>query len=216
MSRAEPALRPPRPGDAERLPARAAPTRVYRAVDRRHPQPWHFSNRDETSDPGRFDLAGDGGTCSLAATAVGAILEAFGDPEAELPVPVTPKALAQMRVWHGELRRPVDLADTTTPSIPTMTGEIGTITPYTVPHAWADAVHAAGRDGIIYRGRFAQDDCVALFAPKGIPVEGDGSDPRDLGDLEATEALAWRDQLPSGVLARAPTLGDLPSGRAPR
>ena len=203
MSRQRAGLRAPRPGDAAGVPSTSRRRPLYRCCDARHEQPWWFSTRTDNPDPGRFDLSSPQGTCYLALSPAAAIIEKTTDPDqAEDPV-LGLDSLVRLTVWEA-----VDvpaarskLADTTRPSVPTLTAEIATVVPYALPWAWADAFRAEGRSGVLYLARFAMDESVALFGEAGTPDAAPTSTP--------TAALAHADELPDGFRAGLGTVGDL-------
>lgn len=170
---------------------------LHRATAAAQSQPWWFSTRTGNAGPGRFDLAG-GGTCYLAHTPAAALLEAAIDPDVEDPVIVVDD-LERLTVWSGPVPSARNLADTTRPSVPGLTGEIGTVVPYDLAWLWADAFRAAGRAGISYRSRFGQDRSVALFSESaGAPV--DETDARYRGTLRRLPALAFLGALPKEMV----------------
>ena len=143
------------------------------------------------------------GTSYWALSASAAIIEATYDPDQIDPPVLTVAALERLRVWQA-----VDvaiarskLADATRASVPSLTGEIGTVVPYTVPWGWADAFDREGRHGIVFRSRLALDECVALFGPAGMPVE---TPPATVGS-----AIGHYDELPAGFKAAISTVGEL-------
>ena len=119
---------------------REALYRIHRA-DR---GPWWFSS----DGSGRFDLAAGRGTCYLAATPVGAFIEVFRVdtviPELEVEARVLSTVVAPKRSR---------LADCTASAARRfgITGAIHTQPDYALPQAWAEALAAAGFDGIRYR-----------------------------------------------------------------
>ena len=133
--------------------------RIHRA-DRR---PWWFSS----DGSGRFDLRGARGTCYLAATSVGAFVEVFRTDT------VIPELEVEARVLSS-LAPPKRsrLADCTVSPARRygITGAIHTQPDYELPRVWAEALVAAGFDGIRYRLSHdpAQRELgVALFGPAG-------------------------------------------------
>ncbi len=129
------------------------------------------------------------GTCYWALSAAAAIIETTNDPDQVDPPVLTVAALERLVVWsatdvpHARSK----LADTTRPSVPTLTAEIGTVVPYTLPWAWADAFDADGRRGLIYHSRLGMDESVALFGDAG----------NDLGTPATPQsALEYHDALP--------------------
>lgn len=178
---------------------------LWRACHRRHPQPWWFSSRTENADPGRFDLEAPRGTVYWALSPAAAVIEATSDPDqVDTPV-VTLEALARLSVWRaGDVTQARSrLADTTRPSVPTLTVEIGTIVPYAIPWAWADAFDSDGRNGMLYRTRFAMEESVALFGPARAPSANEKP------TVQRTSALEHVDALPPGFRAGVGSVGTL-------
>ncbi len=208
MSRQHPALRGPSGVDLTQVPdADRTHEPLHRAVASRHSQPWWFSSRTVTGDDaGRFDLGGTRGTCYFASTPVGAILERVADPESDDPPLVSTRTLAQMAVWHGRVPFARRLADVNVASVPQLTGEISTTEDFTLTWAWADALRAAERHGIMYRGRFAQEECVALFGD-----QGGRPDDRPPAPLQRTPAVRFELELPPSwraAVSRPPTTAE--------
>lgn len=203
MTRQKAGLRAPRPGDAKKVPSTWRRRPLYRAVADSHTQPWWYSTRTGNPDPGRFDLESPRGTCYWALSPASALIERTTDPDQSDEPVLTLDALRRLRVWKA-----VDvpaarskLADTTRPSVPGLTAEISTIVPYDLSWAWADAFHADGRNGILYRARFAMDESVALFGDSGVPDEAP--------EAGRSSAVSYADTLPLGFRAGLGAVGDL-------
>ena len=210
VSRQRPGLRPPRPGDAGRVPTTSRRRPLFRCGAAHHRQPWWFSTRTDNPHPGRFDLSWPNGTCYWALSPATAIIERTTDPDQVDEPVLSLDALAGLTVWEASEVPAARsrLADTTRPSVPTLTGEIATVVPYTLAWAWADAFHAEGRSGVLYVARFAMDESVALFGEAGAPAASPTSEP--------TPAMAHLDALPDGFRAGLGTVGDLDAlDRAP-
>ena len=165
MTRQRPSLKLPGTQDLSRFPStRLTPaTQLYR-VTRTGNGPWHFSSDLR----GRFDLPSPDGTCYLARDMFAALLEVIGP---ELPA-VSSTFLNDRRIYKVRVPLPQRLADLTSRRAAgySMTAEIGTITPYLIPQAWARALHAAGLDGLAYSVRHdpsPRRDGVALFGLAG-------------------------------------------------
>lgn len=208
MARQATGLRRPGEHDAGSVPSTSRRRSLWRACDRAHPQPWFFSARDTTVDPGRFDLAEPAGTSYWALTPGGAIIETTADPDALDPPAIVLTDLARLTVWEGRRiprARQRRLADLTVASLPHLTAEIATVVPYAIPWAWADAFHADGRTGICYRGRFSNDDAVALFGRSGVPLDAPQAVP--------TPATDHYDALPDGFKTHAGPTGGLATFR---
>lgn len=202
MSRQHVGLRSPTPRSVRRVPVVSHhDTTLHRVVHRDHPQPWHFATRDlAVGRGGRFDLPAPAGTCYLATTAATALLERLADPAAAGPPYASLRSLRELTVWSGAVPSADDLADATTASVPELTGELATITPYDLCWQWADAFAAAGRGGLLYRGRFGRGEAIALFDARG-GTPADATDPRHRGTLTATPAVTLRDELPAPLRA---------------
>lgn len=208
MTRQVRGLRPP-PADLAPVPSTDRDhVDLHRATAARHPQPWWFSTRIRAGpDAGRFDIAGPRqGTCYLADAPVSALLERLADPEAGAPPLVSTRTLEAITVWSGRVSAAVNLADVTVASVPELTAEIATIDDYRLPWQWADALHGDGRGGIVYRGRFAQSECVALFGPASVPTAVPASTalrPSPAIAHERTLPPAWR-----AAVTRTPANGE--------
>jgi hypothetical protein len=75
-----PLIEPPAPVVLGGLPPIKVAGRVLHRVFRADRSPWWFGSApDDPADGGRFDLPAPDGTCYLATTAAGAVLEAFQD-----------------------------------------------------------------------------------------------------------------------------------------
>jgi hypothetical protein len=203
-------LRAPQPGQGAQVPTTSRRRPLYRACARDHSQPWFFAARDRVGDPGRFDLRDPAGTSYWALGAATAILEAIADPDQLDPPVLSTDALARLSVWRAE-RVPsarARLADLTVASVPGLTNEVSTIVPYDLSWSWADAVHAAGRSGILYTARFGMDEAVALFGRAGADEEGPeaGRAPAvaHLAELPAAFRRGIDDVGPLEQLERAP------------
>jgi hypothetical protein len=135
--------------------------------------PWWFGSRTANPDPGRFDLEAPHGTCYFADDPVGALIEKLAEPDDVSPV-VTVETVHRLHVHSGRLRHPAAVADATDRRS-RLPKELGTVTPYTLPWAWADALHADGRAGIVAWLRLdpAASRGIAVFGPAGVPAPDD-------------------------------------------
>lgn len=201
-------LRLPRQDDAGDVPSSSRRRPLWRACAARHAQPWWHATRTGNAAPGRFDLELPRGTAYWALSPSAAIIEATTDPDQEEPSVLSIDALQRLAVWRAEdvPGARSRLADTTRASVPTLTAELATVVPYTLPWAWADAFDADGRHGVLYRARFALDDAVALFGPAGVPEVAPAA--------VRGPASGHYDELPPGFRSGVGTVGDL--GTLPR
>lgn len=187
MTRQRPSLRAPLANeDVRRFPAYVlAPARyVFRVVRDRH-GPWWFSSALH----GRFDLPAPEGTCYVASDDLGALLEIVG-PDL-LPGGCAPASLlAGRHLRRLGVPRTMRLADAlASRAAQWVTAEIATITPYTVPQAWARTFRRGRWSGVRYAIRHSPSRTrasYALFGPAGerrrwprgrrIPVSADHRD----------------------------------------
>lgn len=196
----------------EKVPSTSRRRPLWRACARRHGQPWWFSTRSANLEPGRFDLLASRGTCYWALTPAAAIIETTADPDQDERPVLTIGALSGLSVWRAVNVRQArsKLADMTRASVPALTMELGTVVPYTLPWAWADAFDAHGRNGVVYVARFAVDESVALFGLAGIPDKP--------WPTQRMAAIEHFDDLPAGFRAGVGTVGnldELPRASAP-
>lgn len=216
MSRAQSSLRPPTATRVSRVPDVAlAGMPLARAV-RRGRGMWWFGNRSDDPDAaGRFDLARPHGTCCLADDPLAALLERFAHPDEEEPI-VTFADVDDTVVYAGVLARPAAVADTTDRAA-RIPEELGTITPYTLPWQWADALHADGRSGLRawLRHDPAGSRTVAVFGPAS---EADAPpSPEDWPEPAAPEpATRWLPWLRRAVeVCDIPADADVPTAPEP-
>lgn len=157
------------PDDASQLahfPAQTLePERSLFRVTRQGQGPWWFGN----SMAGRFDLREPHGTCYLAADPLAALLEVIG-PDRQGGA-VLESFLAERRLRRLHVPHPHRLSDLTSRRGTAfgITAEISTIVPYTLPQAWAAALHAAGFEGLVswLRHDPSRQPGYALFGPRG-------------------------------------------------
>ena len=167
MTRATSALRAPTAAAIARVPDLPIGAVVVHRATWKGYGLWWFASRTDNPDPGRFDLETPHGTCYFADDPVGALIEKLAEPDELSPV-VTVETVHRLRVHSGTLRHPATVADATDrrSRVPK---ELGIVTPYTLPWAWADALHADGRGGIVAWLRLdpAASRGVAVFGPAG-------------------------------------------------
>ncbi len=164
--RQQPSLKPPPPTLA-RFPSRRLDeqTALFRIVQQGN-GPWWFS----CAGQGRFDLNPPRGTCYLTRDPLAALLEIIGPQLVEGVV--SDRFIQQRRIHELRPPRSQQLADLTSRRSAGLgvTAEIFTITPYTLPRAWASALREAGFDGLDYSVRHdpaPTADGVALFGAAG-------------------------------------------------
>ncbi|MFE5703399.1 RES family NAD+ phosphorylase [Rhodococcus koreensis] len=156
---------PPSPDTPRgRFPVHAVPagTTTYRTHGAKF-GPWWFG----TSLGGRFDLTGPDGTCYTAESELIILLETWCGI-ALIPSP----EIAQRVISAVAVDRELHLADATSNAAIQfgMTSEISTTSDYALTQQWAQALRAAGFDGIRYWARHEMTHmhaCYALFAPSG-------------------------------------------------
>jgi RES domain len=164
--RQQPSLKPP-PPTLTRFPRRRLDeqTALFRVVQQGN-GPWWFS----CSGQGRFDLSPPQGTCYLTRDPLAALLEIIGPTLVDGVV--SDRFIQQRRIHKLRPPRSQQLADLTSRKSVGhgVTAEIFTITPYTLPQAWASALREAGFDGLDYSVRHDPSptaDGVALFGAVG-------------------------------------------------
>lgn len=163
VNRAEVALRPPG-DDLGGFPTRRISTRrnLYR-VHRSERGPWFFGS----SGGGRFDLRDGRGTCYLALDRRTAIREVVGaelHDQGVLPA----NFLAERMLSRLRPPAPWSVADLChdTAADYGVTREIHTLTPYSVPQAWAAELDRLV-DGLLYQTRFT-----TAAGPNGLAIFG--------------------------------------------
>ncbi len=181
-------LRHPTLGDGAVVPTIEAVGPWHRCVAAEHDQPWWYSSRP-SQRPGRFDLEAPSGTCYLAKTPTGALIERIADPELAVPIRPTVGELDQLQVWSGVLDGPPEVADTTVLSVPGLNEELNSITPYELPWTWADELVACGAQGLVYTARFGRARALGLFGPSSREAADTGQPLPSGGDLVPRPAL---------------------------
>lgn len=183
-------LAPP-PADASTLhPFPAARLERGQAVHRIHLRihdPFFF--RSLSAEGGRYDLERPNGACYLADTAVGAWLEVFRHA-----MSVDLAELRDRRLARITTPRTLGLADLTAPGARGfgVTGEIHTIDDYTLPRAWASALHSAGWRGLAGKARHdpaLHEGTVTLLDQEGAHEPFGEHWPFDLHELADNWAL---------------------------
>jgi hypothetical protein len=155
----------PTPSDAQ------ASRELYRIFFHRNSRsgeltsPWRFGSVPPGAS--RFDLPVPHGTCYWSDRRYGAFVEVFCGARVVDRVDVT-----RRRLFAATPPPRLRLADTSSRRAYRfgISGELLTVVPYTVPQAWAQALHGAGFAGVIGVGRHdpaLEARNVALFGPAG-------------------------------------------------
>lgn len=140
---------------------------VYRAHRADH-SPWWYAS----GDGGRFNLPMPHGTCYLANDETAAIREVAGESLVNLGCVSAEFAAARVvsSLSVATTRTLADLADSGAARFG-VTREISTCVPYSIPQAWARAIHGHQFDGIRYPARFSTgtgDLALAVFGAAGL------------------------------------------------
>lgn len=164
---------------------------------------WYREHGDRPSDPdqgcwyfaplptdpltgGRFDLPAPHGTCYVANQPLVAALERVGRFTAQQkPVPSDLVARRVVtKVETGTLPdRLANLISERAAADFGVTGELFTMSDYTVPQDWARALHSQGHKGLHYTPRFSpHGKAIAVFEPEG-PQPGPVSNTQTLRDV---------------------------------
>lgn len=133
---------------------------------------WYFAPLPANpADGGRFDLPAPEGTCYFANGPRVAAMERVGRFTAQhKPVPAD---LVDGRVvttidTAGLPDKAVNLLAKRAASHFKVTGELFTMADYSVPQAWAAAIHQAGHQALVYTPRFSPSGrAIAVFGPQG-------------------------------------------------
>ncbi len=125
--------------------------------------PWWFGS----SLDNRFDLPDPSGTCYLAESEIVGLLEAWAGVRMISHTTVATRAISTL-----DIGRDLVLADVTANAAIKfgVTAEISTTIDYPLTQAWAQALHAAGFDGIRYWARHDLTHthaCIAVFDSAG-------------------------------------------------
>lgn len=162
---------------------------------------WYFSSALAPGAGGRWDLSAPGGTCYLAQSPEGALMEAVGTDLADHGF-VTSTFLAARQITELRLPSVTMTADLTAPTVSDhgVTSELTGAIPYTLTQQWAKAFMAAGFGGITYGLRFRPNaKGLGLFGPAG---------PADHPTWAATSALTIASALRLPIES-TPALADL-------
>lgn len=174
------ALQPPTSERLQKFPQSMITTakQLYRA-HRVDLGPWYFC----CDGSGRFDLDEPDGTCYLAEGPVAALRETLGGRLVTAGV-VDGAEVDRRQISALHLPADIRVANTTASAAANhgVTRELGTVVPYDVPQAWAQAWAAAGVAGIRYLGRFStatgnETRCVAVFGLAGVAATHYQPDP---------------------------------------
>ncbi len=135
--------------------------------------PWYYCDCGEC----RFDLDDPRGTCYLGTDELVGVLESIG-PEIHHGV-IAAAYLDQRRLHRWRPSRPLTLADLANRRAlgSGVTNELSTMTPFTVPRAWARAFDRSFA-GIVYRTRFDTGETargVAHFGARGLARRKSGA-----------------------------------------
>lgn len=165
---------------------------------------WYFATLPvDPATGGRFDVPAPDGTCYFANRPLFAALERVGRFTAQhKPVPAD--------LVGGRIVTKVD-----TSSLPGtvanlvakraathfgITGELFTMPDYSVPQAWADALHQAGHKALVYTPRFSPHGrAIAVFGPQG-PQPQPTASTQSLRDLLRAARVPVVDIPPSSAL----------------
>jgi RES domain len=162
LTRAESHQGPP-PASLASFPECSHPGTLWRAA---RGSPWWYCNCGGC----RFDLDAPQGTCYLGTDELVAILETIGPEIANGTVASVYLDARRLHRWRRS--RPLkaaDLADRRAVGSG-VNNELSTMTSYTIPRAWARALHGAGFGAVSYRSRFDTSDtqrAVAHFGSAG-------------------------------------------------
>lgn len=170
--------------------------------------PWWFGS----SGRGRFDLGPPRGTCYLGLDYLVGLLECIGGSETLTVngLVIEEDVLRSLVLWSVRYPSPLsaaDLVDVRARGLG-VTNELCSMTPYTIPQQWAEALADAGHQGILYRTRFDVRPAaggVAIFGQAGAHNfhachQFDGHDPA---------VIAMLNMLGITVGKTGPTLSEL-------
>jgi hypothetical protein len=183
---------PPAASALAGFPTRAAPRRLHRVGE--SARVWWYASRPsgDTTPRGRFDLVAPEGTCYLAATLEGALLE----KTLRRPKRIVP-AERLRELFHASVQgagRPA-LADLTAREASSygINAEIHTALDYAKPAAWAAALRRARFRGLRYLMRSdpaLRQVGVALFGRAGLHRRAPAGMRTAVAPLDVAEATA--------------------------
>lgn len=130
---------------------------------------WYFSTSARPGHGGRWDLPAPDGTCYLADSPEGALMEAVGTDLADIGF-VTRTFLEARQVTELRLPSTTLTADLTSPTVSEhgVTSELTGAVPYELTQQWARAFKSAGFGGITYGLRFRPNSKgIGLFGLTG-------------------------------------------------
>lgn len=158
------------PGDLKGFPdVRLHTTKIFHRCHRTANGCWYFASATTPGEGGRWDLTGDHGTCYMADTELGALMEAIGpDLAAFGHVPET--FLTERTITQINLPTAAKTADLTSSGVSAfgVTAELTGAIPYALTQEWADAFHKEGFGGVRYMLRFHPNtNALGLFGPTG-------------------------------------------------
>lgn len=183
--RSAPTQQGPPPGPVlRRVPTGKVPSHAWFREHQRRQGPdggcWYYATLpgDPSHESGRFDLPAPEGTCYFADTATVATMERVGRfTTKHKPVPgdfMAGRVVTEIVAGH----LPSAAANLTSRKVSAVgvTGELFTMSDYSVPQQWALALRAIGHDGIHYNPRFSPGGraiaCFGKSGPSPQPVVG--------------------------------------------
>lgn len=159
---------PDRPDALARVPGAALPLRLHRVSQ--WAGPWWFASTGRDHDAGRFDLPLPHGTCYLAETLEGALLEKVLRRPKRIVAAEQLAGLFHVTVAVVKQPRTADLTARAVTSLG-VNAEISTGLDYAKTRAWAAALHCSGWKALRYALRAdaaLRHRGVALFGGAGL------------------------------------------------